>query len=150
MYERHLDQLIKELLPQAEERSLSFVKEFPDEQIYAVVDSEKIIQVFDQLLMNAIKYSEAYGVIKVYLQTQQNTIQIIVENPSEDLTKKELKSLFEPLYKKDQSRGIVSGSSGMGLAFAKNILNLQGGDICPKYKDGMIRFIISLPMSADL
>ncbi|EJR30067.1 hypothetical protein IIE_04813 [Bacillus cereus VD045] len=145
-----LDQLIKEVLPQAEERSLSFVKEFPDEQIYAVVDSEKIIQVFNQLLMNAIKYSEACGVIKVSLQRHQNTIQIIVENPSEYLTEKELKSLFEPLYKKDQSRGIASGSSGMGLAFAKNILNLQGGDICPNYKDGMIRFIISLPMSAEL
>lgn len=83
-----LDQLIEELVPQAEEHGLSITKEFPEERIHAVVDPEKIVRVFDNLLMNAIKYSKDEGEIKVSLQRQKETIQISVKNPSEEFTKK--------------------------------------------------------------
>ncbi|WP_254489702.1 sensor histidine kinase [Bacillus thuringiensis] len=142
-----LDQLIEELVPQAEEHGLQLVKGFPDERIYAVVDTEKIVRVFDNLLMNAIKYSSDEGEIKVHLQRKQDNIQISVENPSEEFTKKDLENLFERFYKKDQSRSRVSEGSGLGLAIAKSIVDLQGGDIRAEYEDGMIRFIISLPIA---
>ncbi|HGI5816808.1 TPA: ATP-binding protein, partial [Streptococcus pyogenes] len=83
-----LDQLIEELVPHAEEHGLLITKEFPEERINAVVDPEKIVRVFDNLLMNAIKYSKDEGEIKVSLQRQKETIQISVKNPSEEFTKK--------------------------------------------------------------
>ncbi|MCC2518984.1 sensor histidine kinase [Bacillus paranthracis] len=144
-----LDQLIEELVPQAEEHGLSITKEFPEERIHAVVDPEKIVRVFDNLLMNAIKYSKDEGEIKVSLQRQKETIQISVKNPSEEFTKKELEHLFERFYKKDQSRSRVAEGSGLGLAIAKSIVDMQGGDIRAKYEDGLVQFIISLPIAAD-
>lgn len=144
-----LDQLIEELVPQAEEHGLSFVKEFPDERIYAELDSEKIVRVFDNLLMNAIKYSKDEGEIKISLQRQQDNIQISVANQSEEFTRQELKNLFERFYKKDQSRSRVSEGSGLGLAIAKSIVDLQSGDIRAEYEDGIVRFIISLPIEAE-
>ncbi|WP_161945491.1 cell wall metabolism sensor histidine kinase WalK, partial [Bacillus cereus] len=74
-------------VPQAEEHGLLITKEFPEERINAVVDPEKIVRVFDNLLMNAIKYSKDEGEIKVSLQRQKETIQISVKNPSEEFTK---------------------------------------------------------------
>ena len=64
-----LEQLIEELVPQAEEHGLTFVKKFPEERAYASIDSEKMVRVFDNLLMNAIKYSKDDGEIKVSLQS---------------------------------------------------------------------------------
>ena len=72
-----LDQLIEELVPQAEEHGLSITKEFPEERIHAVVDPEKIVRVFDNLLMNAIKYSKDEGEIKVSLQRQKKPFKFL-------------------------------------------------------------------------
>ncbi|MDM5186743.1 HAMP domain-containing sensor histidine kinase [Bacillus sp. DX4.1] len=141
-----LDQLIEELVPQAEEHGLSFVKEFPDERTYAVIDSENIVRVFENLLMNAIKYSKDDGDIKVSLQRQRRNVQISVVNQSEEFTKEELENLFERFYKKDQSRSRVTEGSGLGLAIAKSIVELQGGEIRAEYEDGIVQFIVSLPI----
>lgn len=141
-----LDQLIEELVPQAEEHSLVFIKKFPEERVYAAVDSEKIVRVFENLLMNAIKYSKDDGEIKVSLERQRRTMQIYVANYSEEFTREELGNLFERFYKKDQSRSRVTEGSGLGLAIAKSIVELQGGTIRADYEDGVIQFIVSLPI----
>ncbi|PFV74790.1 two-component sensor histidine kinase [Bacillus sp. AFS059628] len=141
-----LEQLIEELVPQAEEHGLTFVKKFPEERAYAAVDSEKMVRVFDNLLMNAIKYSKDDGEIKVSLQRQRRDIQIVIANHSEEFTREELGSLFERFYKKDQSRSRVTEGSGLGLAIAKSIVELQGGSIRAEYEDGIIQFIVSLPI----
>ncbi len=144
-----LDQLIEELVPQAEERNLLFEKNFPEKRIYASVDSEKIVRVFDNLLMNAIKYSTSGAEIKVSFIKQQNSLQICVANHSEQFTKEELVNLFERFYKKDQSRTNVSEGSGLGLAIAKSIVELHGGEIGANYEDGLLQFTILLPISAQ-
>ena len=141
-----LEQLIEELVPQAEEEGLILVKQFPKERVYAAIDSEKMVRVFENLLMNAIKYSKDDGEIKVSLQRQRRNIQITVANHSEEFTKEELGNLFERFYKKDQSRSRVTEGSGLGLAIAKSIVELQGGEIRAEYEDGIIQFIVSLPI----
>ena len=141
-----LKNLIEELVPQAEEHGLTFVKKFPEERAYASIDSEKMVRVFDNLLMNAIKYSKDDGEIKVSLQRQRRDIQIVIANHSEEFTREELANLFERFYKKDQSRSRVTEGSGLGLAIAKSIVELQGGSIRAEYEEGIIRFIVSLPI----
>ena len=110
-----LDQLIEELVPQAEEHGLSITKEFPEERIHAVVDPEKIVRVFDNLLMNAIKYSKDEGEIKVSLQRQKETIQISVKNPSEEFTKKSwniyLNAFIKRISQEVESRRVWPGTS---------------------------------------
>lgn len=142
-----LDQLIEELIPQAEEHHRIFIKNFSEERIFATVDSEKIVRVFDNLLMNAIKYSTGNGKIFVSLERKERNVQICVANESDEFTSEELTSLFERFYKKDQSRTSVAEGSGLGLAIAKSIVELHGGKIGAKYTDGMLQFIIELPVT---
>ncbi|MCU5428981.1 HAMP domain-containing histidine kinase [Bacillus cereus] len=141
-----LNQLIEELVPQAEDHGLLFVKEFPEEKVYASVDSEKMVRVFDNLLINAIKYSKDEGEIFVSLHQEDDMIRISVTNQSELFTKEELRNVFERFYKKDASRSRVSEGSGLGLAIAKSIVELHGGEIGAKYKDGLVQFTILLPI----
>ncbi|KOS62945.1 HAMP domain-containing histidine kinase [Lysinibacillus agricola] len=143
-----LDQLIEELIPQAEENHRTFIKNFSEERIFATVDSEKIVRVFDNLLMNAIKYSTDKGEIFVSLERKERYVQICVANESNEFTSEELMSLFERFYKKDQSRTSVAEGSGLGLAIAKSIVELHGGKIEAKYADGLLQFIIMLPVIA--
>ncbi|MBT2579303.1 HAMP domain-containing histidine kinase [Bacillus sp. ISL-8] len=141
-----LDQLIEELVPQAEEHNLSFVKEFQEDRIYAVVDSEKMVRVFENLLINAIKYSIDKAEIRVLLQREEQHIKISIANHSEEFTKKELENLFERFYKKDHSRSRAVEGSGLGLAIAKSIVELHKGEIRAEYENGVIQFIILLPI----
>ena len=141
-----LDQLIEELVPQAEEHNLSFVKEFEEDRMYAVVDSEKMVRVFENLLINAIKYSIDKAEIQVSLQREEQHIKISIANHSEEFTKTELENVFERFYKKDQSRSRAVEGSGLGLAIAKSIVELHKGEIRAEYGNGVIQFIILLPI----
>lgn len=144
-----LGQLIDEITPQAENHGLSIVKRFPDELLYAVVDSEQTVRLFDNLLMNAIKYSKDNGDIQVFLQRHQHYLEVSISNQSDEFTKEELENLFERFYKRDHSRSRVAEGSGLGLAIAKSIVELQEGEIKAEYENGVVQFIILLPMSPE-
>lgn len=144
-----LEQLMEELVPLAEEKQRIFIKHFPERRFFAALDSEKIVRVFDNLLINAINYSTAEGKIMVSLEGQANHVRICVANQSDAFTSVELASLFERFYKKDQSRTNVTEGSGLGLAIAKSIVELHGGTIHAKYKNETLYFIITLPLTAS-
>ncbi|KPN95170.1 cell wall metabolism sensor histidine kinase WalK [Lysinibacillus sp. ZYM-1] len=143
-----LDQLMEELVPLAEQKQRLFSKYFPDHRIFVALDSEKIVRVFDNLLINAINYSVGDGKIMVSLEGQDDHVRICVANQSDAFTAEELASLFERFYKKDQSRTNVTEGSGLGLAIAKSIVELHGGTIHAKYKNETLYFIITLPFTA--
>lgn len=144
-----LEQLTEELVPQVDERGLSVVKKFPDDLLYSFVDSELTVRLFDNLLMNAIKYSKPNSEILISLQKHQHCLNVCISNQTEELTKEELENLFERFYKKDQSRTRVSEGSGLGLAIAKSIAELQGGEIKVEYEHGVVQFITSLPILVE-
>ncbi|WP_423791718.1 ATP-binding protein [Lysinibacillus fusiformis] len=144
-----LDQLMEELVPLAEEKQRIFMKHFSEEKIFAALDSEKIVRVFDNLLINAINYSADDGKIMVSLEGQDDHMRICVANQSDAFTTEELDSLFERFYKKDQARTNVTEGSGLGLAIAKSIVELHGGTIHAKYKNETLYFIITLPLAAS-
>jgi len=143
-----LDQLMEELVPLAEQKQRLFSKYFPNHRVFVALDSEKIVRVFDNLLINDINYSVGDGKIMVSLEGQDDHVRICVANQSDAFTAEELASLFERFYKKDQSRTNVTEGSGLGLAIAKSIVELHGGTIHAKYKNETLYFIITLPFTA--
>lgn len=143
-----LDQLMEELVPLAEQKHRLFIKHFPEHRIFAALDSEKIVRVFDNLLINAINYTIGDGKILVSLEEQDDQVRICVANVSDAFTAAELNSLFEKFNKKDPSRTNVTEGSELGLAIAKSIVELHGGTIHAKYKNETLYFIISLPFTA--
>ena len=113
-----------------EEKNINFSLNMKSKgYIYAYKDS--VVTVMNNLISNAIKYTpEGYSVI-IVLEEQKRKFQepkiiFTIENTGVSLSKKELKNVFEPLYRVESSRNRDTGGSGLGLFFVGQILSTQG------------------------
>lgn len=141
-----LDQLIDELVPICEENNTEITREFINERITVNIDANKTARVFENLLMNAIRYSLKPGKIKVVLNEEENFAVVSVQNNCDTISEEELDKIFDRFYRVEKSRSSDTGGSGLGLAIAKNIVELQGGSIEAKYNDGYISFEVRFKM----
>ena len=139
-----LDQLIEELYVICLENNVKIVKFMPQEEIWANIDGDKIARVFENLLINAIRYSIKPGEIKLRIKTFDSKFQVSVENKCYNISKDHLSKIFERFYRVDKSRAEGSGGSGLGLAISKSIIELHGGRIWAEVKDDNIIFITEL------
>ncbi|WP_082759843.1 HAMP domain-containing sensor histidine kinase [Abyssisolibacter fermentans] len=138
-----LDQLIEEFVPVFEENNLKIEKEITEEKIKLLIDPDKTVRVFENLLMNAVKYSLKPGKIKIYIYKEDNNAVVCIQNKGRNIPKEELPYLFERFYKTDKSRTSDNKGTGLGLAIAKSVVELQGGNIWVECEDEDIRFFVS-------
>ncbi|MEA4962986.1 HAMP domain-containing sensor histidine kinase [Lutispora sp.] len=141
-----LEQLVEELVPIGEENGLEFVKQIPNEKMIARVDADLIARAFENLLMNAIRYSYKPGKILVMICRQNGKVLICIENNGDAIPSDELHNLFDRFYRLEKSRSAGTGGSGLGLAIAKNIVDLHHGDIWAECEGNIIRFFVGLPL----
>jgi signal transduction histidine kinase len=139
-----LEQLLEELVPICEENELTAIKDFPAEKIILNLDVDKILRVFENLIMNAIKYSYKPGEIKIQVIKDENSAVISVHNKGDNMGAEELSKIFDRFYRLEKSRSSATGGSGLGLAIAKNIVELHGGRIWAESKNNIISFYVKL------
>lgn len=139
-----LEQLIEELIPISEENKLEFLKDISHEKIMVNIDPDKMVRVFENILMNAIRYSYKPGEIKVKLFKESNKVIILVQNKGDNIPQEEIPNLFERFYRVEKSRSMDTGGSGLGLAIAKSIINLHDGEIWAECDGNEITFGVKL------
>lgn len=139
-----LGQLVEELLPLANDKNIQIETHIDSQDTHCIVDIPKITRVFENLIENAIKYTQMNETIYVELRSQNNKIYVAVSNPSEPISKEELDQFFERFYRADASRN-SAGGSGLGLAIAKNIVQLHDGIIEAKFVKDLLCFMVVLP-----
>ena len=105
-------------------------------------NKEEIEKVISILIDNAIKHSNKNSNIDVYLYKVKNNICIKVTNTGEEIKPGEEELIFERFYRSDKSRNRESNRYGLGLAIAKNIINLHNGTIKAYSKDNKTTFEI--------
>ena len=110
-----------------------------------VCDPDKLERVFDNLLRNAINYSYPGTLIRVELKTGEGEVSILVENHGHTIPPEKLDRLFEQFFRLDSSRSSSSGGAGLGLAIAKEIVELHGGTIRAESAEERITFTVTLP-----
>ena len=135
-----LDQLIEELVPICENTSVIISKQFIKERIIVNVDPNKVARVFENLLINAIRYSLKPSEIKVILTKSNGFSLVSIQNKCEILSDDNLSKIFDRFYRVEESRSSKTGGSGLGLAIAKSMVELQDGIIEAKYENGYISF----------
>ncbi len=89
-------------------------------------DPDKLARVFNNLLKNAIPYSENNSVIDITAAISGDTVSIVFTNAG-SISKDELTSIFDKFYRLDSARSSDTGGAGLGLAVAKEIVVLHGG-----------------------
>lgn len=139
-----LEQLADELYGVLQEKQLSCVVH-AEENLMVFGDADKLARVFDNLLRNAISYCYVKTTIEIQAAQTAEGIQIIFENEGMQIPKESLKTIFEKFYRVDDSRSSATGGAGLGLAIAKEIVELHGGEIRAESDEAKTRFIVVLP-----
>lgn len=139
-----LGQLIEELYVICEENNVVIEKQMWSKKIWAEVDGDKIARVFENLLMNAVRYVPKPGEVRVSLWSEDKAIMISVENKCVGINEEQLDKIFDRFYRTDESRSEDTGGSGLGLAISKSIVELHGGEIWAELKDDNIIFYVKL------
>ena len=111
-------------------------------------DSERLHQLFSNLLDNALKYTYEGGSLKISLQQFENIAVIDFQDSAPGVTVTELERLFERLYRVESSRSRATGGAGLGLAICKNIVEAHGGDITARQSpQGGVWIQVVLPLA---
>lgn len=139
-----LSQLIEELTPLLDENKLTVYRKFETEKVSVLIDTLKMLRVFENLMTNAIKYSYKPGEILVGLYQKDNTAIVVFRNKGDHLSKEKAEKLFDRFYRLDESRNTNTGGSGLGLAISKNIVELHEGKIWAESIGDNISFYVQL------
>lgn len=141
---RLLEQLTFEFQPMLLEKDLTcHLNAEPD--IMLKCDADKMQRVFDNLLRNAVNYSFDGGSIDIRAVEEETCIRIKFTNQGNTIPPEKLERIFEQFYRLDTARSVKSGGAGLGLAIAKEIVELHQGTITAKSEDEMIEFEVMLP-----
>ena len=136
-----VEQIIGEYMPILEQEGLDIQKSITEEDIYISMNIEKMVRVYDNLLMNVLKYSMKPSLLKVNLHTVGIKAILSIANQVENLPVQDVTKLFERFYRGDKARK-DDGGSGIGLAISKKIIELHGGTIEADYREGWLTFTI--------
>lgn len=125
------------------------VREFTPRDIYVDIDQDRMTQVIDNLLNNAIKYSPDGGTVTVRLSEEQGFVKVSVIDEGLGISKSDAERLFERFYRVDKARSREQGGSGLGLAISKEVIELHGGQIWVESVEGKgSNFSFTLPSTS--
>ncbi len=142
---RMLEQLTYEFKPMLLEKNLECVLDIaPDVSVKCDVD--KIQRVFDNLLRNAVNYSFENSTVRIVVTHNQGHISIRFTNRGNTISKEKLERIFEQFYRLDTARSSKNGGAGLGLAIAKEIVELHGGSITARSENEEIEFEVKIPV----
>lgn len=108
-------------------------------------DADKLARVFNNILKNAIAYSDEGSTIGIAARKQGDMVAITFENRGCTIPAGRLSTIFERFYRLDSARSSGTGGAGLGLAIAKEIVGAHGGSITAQSGDGRTVFTVTLP-----
>ncbi|WP_308781050.1 HAMP domain-containing sensor histidine kinase [uncultured Clostridium sp.] len=143
-----IEQLVEEFIPIFAESTIE-IKKSIEHSINIDADGDKLVRVFENLFMNAIRYSYKPGIIKINLIDENGYAKFSITNKGKSLSKEEVNKLFDRFYRVEKSRAETTGGTGLGLAISKSIVSLHGGEIWGSCEGEEITFYVKLKISEE-
>ena len=137
-----LEQINTMVLSQCAEKGLSYeCRVIGDVGDRCIGDDMKLKQVLLNILSNAVKFTEAPGSVTLTVEraaayADQTTVKFTVRDTGIGMDQDYLPKVFEPFSQEDGSRSSQSGSTGLGMAIAKNLVELMNGTISVESEKG--------------
>lgn len=132
-------------------KSYEIIRDYPITSVWLEIDNDKMTQVIENILNNAIKYSPDGGKIRVKMKTTDSQLIISISDQGLGIPKKDLPLIFDRFYRVDKARSRAQGGTGLGLAIAKEIVKQHNGFIWAKSDYGKgSTFTIVLPYEKDV
>ena len=126
----------------------NFIKYIPKTPIFVEGDQDKLTQVFDNIMNNAVKYSPNGKNITVRVRQNynHNRVSISIKDEGVGIPLVHIDKIFNRFYRVDKSRQRSMGGTGLGLALAKNIVEAHKGRIWAQSREGYGSIIfVTLP-----
>jgi two-component system sensor histidine kinase VanS len=142
---RMLEQITYEFNPLFAEKNLGCRLHVPP-NFELKCDVNKMERVFDNLIRNAVNYSFENSFIDITVERKENSVQLLFMNAGNTIPKDKLDRIFEQFYRLDTSRATKTGGAGLGLAIAKEMVELHGGTISAYSRDEKVVFSVVLPI----
>jgi two-component system, OmpR family, sensor histidine kinase BaeS len=124
-----LTDVIDSYRPELARNGLHLQVELPRRSITIFADSERLRQLFSNLLENALKYTDRGGQVEVCLAAVGDQAKIDIRDSAPSVATEDLQRLFERFYRVEGSRNRASGGAGLGLAICRNIVEAHDGSI---------------------
>lgn len=135
---------------QNDDKKYEIIRDYPINSIWVEIDTDKMTQVIDNIINNAIKYSPDGGKITASMKTTDTQMILSISDEGLGIPKKDLPKIFDRFYRVDKARSRAQGGSGLGLAIAKEIIKQHNGFIWAKSEYGKgSTFTIVLPYDKE-
>ena len=144
---RMVEQVVSEFGPMLAEQRLTCRTDLPPRLEYSC-DPDKMARVFDNLLRNACHYSYPDTEVEIAVVVESGAAVLTFRNSGRTIPPEKLDRIFEQFFRLDESRASRTGGAGLGLAIARQIVELHGGTISAESADEHICFTVRLPFAA--
>lgn len=131
-------------------RGLKLQFSLPD-SITVFGDRDRLMQLFNNLLENSLRYTDSGGSLKISAEQHDKTVRLTFADSAPGVSDDQLQKLFERFYRTEGSRNRASGGSGLGLAICLNIVEAHNGRIIAAHSPfGGVSITVELPLERDL
>ena len=127
-------------------KKYTIARDFTSRQVYLEIDQDRMTQVIDNIMSNAIKYSPDGGTITVKIMDNPDSVVLSISDQGLGIPQKDLPHLFKRFYRVDKARSRDQGGTGLGLAISKEVVELHGGKIWAESQENLgSTFFVQLP-----
>lgn len=148
---RFISDIIERFELVAGDKKVQFTRNIPSYPIMVEIDKDKITQVIDNILSNALKYSPESSEITVNLEDEKSGIRLSISDQGVGIPRENQPKIFNRFYRVDKARARNLGGTGLGLAIAKELIHAHGGDIGVESTYGYgTTIFFTLPYKVDL
>ncbi|WP_079477534.1 cell wall metabolism sensor histidine kinase WalK [Halobacillus salinus] len=118
------------------DENMTFERNIPKRPIYVWIDEDKITQVLDNVISNAIKYSPSGGTVRFSAHSTRKQLRVSISDEGIGMPPDTVDKIFDRFYRVDKSRTREMGGTGLGLAIAREMIDAHHGKIWAESEEG--------------
>ncbi|ETT88547.1 MULTISPECIES: cell wall metabolism sensor histidine kinase WalK [Viridibacillus] len=131
-------------------KNVEFQRHISDIPCYVELDTDKITQVIDNIISNALKYSPDGGNIRFGVTAQEGILKVMISDDGMGIPKENVERIFDRFYRVDRARARSMGGTGLGLAISREMIHAHGGKIWAESEEGNgTTIFFTLPYELD-
>ena len=124
-----LEQLAEEFVPIFKDAGMKYRLDIPEKKVFILADGPLLVRVFENLLINAVRYGKEGKYVDINLRRNGNEAIVDIVNYGEIISQRDLPYIFDRFYRVEKSRSQKTGGTGLGLSISKSIVELHHGSI---------------------
>ncbi|MEK5078681.1 cell wall metabolism sensor histidine kinase WalK [Solibacillus sp. FSL W7-1436] len=131
-------------------QNVEFIRLIPEKSYFVDIDTDKLTQVIDNIISNALKYSPDGGNIRFGFTVHDNMLRVMISDDGMGIPKENVTRIFDRFYRVDRARARSMGGTGLGLAIAREMIEAHGGKIWAESEEGQgTTIFFTLPYELD-